>query len=219
MADTFPKVVYNGATSNEWQYVRKTENYQSHGPLTDTSSASMGCYQLSSGSEGAETLSVSAGDTVGFKLDPQIQHPGPLSFWLAKAPSSVQDWNPTGDVWFKIWEDEPTITSSSITWSTDPLNDNKGADSVSVKIPTCIAPGEYLLRVQHIGLHSAQQVGGAQFYIGCAQIKVASSGSLDPSSKVSLPGAIAGNDPGVEINIWWPIPTEYENPGPDPISC
>src|SRR5687767_1668641 len=119
--DTFPHVIYNGETSAEWEYVRKTENYQSHGPLTDTSSSKMGCYQLAAGSEGASTLTVSAGDEVGFALDPQIQHPGPLSFWLAKAPDTVEDWDPTGDVWFKIWEDNPTITSSSITWETDPL--------------------------------------------------------------------------------------------------
>jgi hypothetical protein len=216
---TFPHTIYKGVTSAEWEYVRKTENYQSHGPLTDTSSSKMGCYQLAGGSEGAKTLTVSAGDEVGFALDPQIQHPGPLSFWLAKAPDTVEDWDPSGNVWFKIWEDNPTITSSSITWDTDALNDNKGDTTVSVTIPTCVAPGEYLLRVQHIGLHSAEQVGGAQFYIGCAQLKIEGSGSLNPSSKVSLPGAIAGNDPGVAINIWWPIPTQYINPGPAPVTC
>lgn len=212
-------MIYKGKTSADWEYIRKTQNYQSHGPLTDTTSSEMGCYQLASGSEGASTLTVSAGDEVGFGLDPQIQHPGPLSFWLAKAPTTVEDWDPTGDVWFKIWEDHPTITSSSITWETDPLNDNKGSSTVNVTIPTCVAPGEYLLRVQHIGLHSAQQVGGAQFYIGCAQLNIKGSGTLEPSSKVALPGAIAGNDPGVEIDIWWPIPTAYVNPGPAPVSC
>jgi len=37
-----------------------------------------------------------------------------------------------------------------------------GATQVSVKIPTCVAPGFYLLRVEHIGLHSASNTNGAQ---------------------------------------------------------
>lgn len=37
-----------------------------------------------------------------------------------------------------------------------------GATKVSVTIPTCVAPGFYLLRVEHIGLHSASNTNGAQ---------------------------------------------------------
>jgi len=216
---TFPGLIYNGKVSADWEYVRKTTNYQSHGPLTDVTSSQMGCYQLAPGSEGAKTMAVNAGDSVGFRVDPQIQHPGPLSFYLAKAPSSVTDWDPSGAVWFKISADQPKITSQNLIWPTDPNNDNKGSATVNVTLPKCIAPGEYLLRVEHVGLHSAQQAGGAQFYIGCAQIKVSGSGSYVPPAKVSLPGAIKANDPGVEINIWYPVPTSYTNPGPVPMSC
>ena len=32
---TFPALVANGAATQQWQYVRKTTNYQSNGPVTD----------------------------------------------------------------------------------------------------------------------------------------------------------------------------------------
>lgn len=216
---TFPGFIYEGKVSADWEYVRKTTNYQSHGPLQDVTSSQLGCYQLEPGSEGVKTMSVNAGDNVGFRADPQIQHPGPLSFWLARAPGKVDGWDPTGAVWFKFWEDQPQITAQNLIWATDPKNDNQGVPTVNVTLPECIAPGEYLLRVEHVGLHSAQQAGGAQFYIGCAQINVTSSGTYTPASKVALPGAYKASDPGIEINIWYPVPTKYVDPGPAPMSC
>jgi hypothetical protein len=41
---------------------------------------------------------------------------------------------------------------------------------VGVTIPRCLQNGEYLLRAEHIALHSAGSAGGAQFYISCAQL-------------------------------------------------
>jgi hypothetical protein len=32
---TFPQLVAGGAATGAWQYVRKTTNYQSNGPVTD----------------------------------------------------------------------------------------------------------------------------------------------------------------------------------------
>ncbi|KAF2131242.1 lytic polysaccharide monooxygenase [Dothidotthia symphoricarpi CBS 119687] len=37
-------------------------------------------------------------------------------------------------------------------------------------MPTCIAPGDYLMRVELLALHSASKQGEAQFYRECAQI-------------------------------------------------
>ena len=36
-------------------------------------------------------------------------------------------------------------------------------------MPTCIAPGHYLMRVEIVALHSASIPGEAQFYMECAQ--------------------------------------------------
>jgi hypothetical protein len=32
---TFPALIAGGTTTGQWQYVRKTTNYQSNGPVTD----------------------------------------------------------------------------------------------------------------------------------------------------------------------------------------
>lgn len=91
--------------------------------------------------------------------------------------------------------------------------------SFDVAIPACIPPGDYLLRAEHIALHTAGSEGGAQFYVSCAQLSVTGGGSTEPSDKVGFPGAYSASDPGILININYPIPTEYINPGPAVFSC
>ena len=51
-------------------------------------------------------------------------------------------------------------------------------------------------------------VGAPQWYISCAQIRVASSGSANPS-KVFIPGYVQSDDPGLTVNIYYPVPTTY----------
>ncbi|MBE3047961.1 glycoside hydrolase family 61 protein, partial [Candidatus Bathyarchaeota archaeon] len=94
-----------------------------------------------------------------------------------------------------------------------------GQASFDVPIPACIAPGDYLLRAEHIAIHTAQAVGGAQFYVSCAQLAVTGGGSTEPAEKVGFPGAYSATDPGIQINVNYPIPTSYENPGPAVFSC
>lgn len=65
----------------------------------------------------------------------------------------------------------------------------------------------------------AQSSGGAQFYISCAQLEVTGGGSTEPSQKVAFPGAYSASDPGILININYPVPTSYQNPGPAVFSC
>lgn len=142
------------------------------------------CYELVSGQGANATQTVTAGSTVGFRVDPSIQHPGPLQFYLAKVPSgqTAATFSGEGNVWFKIYEEHPTITTSAITFA------SSGLTTVSVTIPSCVAAGDYLLRVEHIALHGASSQGGAQFYIGCAQLKVTGSGTKTFTG-VSIPGA------------------------------
>jgi hypothetical protein len=83
-----------------------------------------------------------------------------------------------------------------------------------------VADGEYLLRVEHIALHGAGSVGGAQLYISCAQISVSGgSGSLNTGALASFPGAYSATDPGILFQLYWPTPTSYVNPGPPVVSC
>ena len=70
---------------------------------------------------------------------------------------------------------------------------------------TITAAGQYLLRIEHNALHVASSVGGAQFYISCAQINVVGKGAGNPSPTALLPGAYKATDPGILINIYYPI--------------
>ena len=89
-----------------------------------------------------------------------------------------------------------------------------------------------------IALHSASSANGAQLYISCGQINVTGGGSANPS-KVSFPGAYKNTDAGLlvsqtlsflsslstpstdktdcpklQVNIYYPVPTNYQPPGP-----
>lgn len=96
---------------------------------------------------------------------------------------------------FKIYEDG---LDSSGVWAVTRLVNNKG--KVNIPIPSCIPSGNYLLRAELIALHGASSYPGAQFYMECAQINVTGGGSASPAT-VSFPGAYAGSDPGITINV------------------
>lgn len=214
---TFPKTSVDGTLSAEWETIRITENKYSHGPVQDVTSQSMTCYEETPGTGAAKTVAVKAGGTVSFTVDTVIGHPGPLHFYLAKVPSgkTAATFDGKGAVWFKIYQDGPSgLGTSSITWPSD------GKSTVSVKIPTCVQNGEYLLRVEHIALHSAGSVGGAQLYLSCAQISVTGgTGTINTGSLVSFPGAYKATDPGILFQLYWPTPTSYVNPGPPVVGC
>nr|QDV60872.1 LPMO9H [Malbranchea cinnamomea] len=206
---TFPSLIANGVVTGEWEYVRQTENHYSNAPVTDVSSEAIRCYE-NPGRPAAKTLSVAAGSTVGFTVSPSIYHPGPLQFYMARVPDgqTADSWDGSGQVWFKIFEQGPQIDPSGLTWPSD------GLSQVQVTIPSSLPSGDYLLRVEQIGLHSASSVNGAQFYLSCAQLTVTGGGNGNPGPLVSFPGAYSPTDPGLLINIYWPIPTSYELPGP-----
>ncbi|PAV16110.1 glycoside hydrolase family 61 [Pyrrhoderma noxium] len=53
--------------------------------------------------------------------------------------------------------------------------------------------------------------GVPQWYISCTQINITGGGSASPS-KVSIPGYVSPNDPGLTVDD--PVPTTYIVPGP-----
>ncbi|KAH8896639.1 hypothetical protein GQ53DRAFT_778655 [Thozetella sp. PMI_491] len=104
--------------------------------------------------------------------------------------------------------DEVSFTTNSNIGYPGPLS----AASVSGRInnftftlPNDLPAGNYLMRAEHIALYGASTFGGAQFYIGCAQ--------LSPSPAANIPGVYTGNEAGILINIYWPIPTNYTATG------
>ena len=72
-----------------------------------------------------------------------------------------------------------------------------------VKIPATLAPGNYLIRHEIIALHLAQEQGGAEFYPGCAQLKIGGNQNGRPNDNelVSFPGGYSDNDAGIKVNV------------------
>jgi len=77
--------------------------------------------------------------------------------------------------------------------------------TLGFQIPKATPSGDYLARIEHIGLHAAGQKNGAQFYLSCGQITVTGGGSGTPSPLVSFPGAYSATDPGIMIQIYYPV--------------
>ncbi|CAF0965746.1 unnamed protein product [Adineta steineri] len=168
------------------------------------------CYN-GAGGNAPNTYSVEAGKQITFHADSDLYHIGVLNVYMAKAPGKAIDFDGAGQVWFKIYE---------ITAHADPTGKNvptypaTALTSVTFTIPKNVPTGEYLVRIEHIALHNAQQHGGAQFYIACAQIAVTNGGNGTPGPLVSIPGVYTGHEPGIIFNPYWPIPTSYTQPGP-----
>ncbi|KAK0120063.1 hypothetical protein ONS95_011476 [Cadophora gregata] len=206
----FPALISGSTKTPAWQYVRQWSGSYTYSPVVDVTSKDIRCNVKGDSIFAPGTLGVTAGSTVGFTADPPIYHPGPLQAYMAKVPagSTASTWDGSGSVWFKIFAQGPKFGGQSLTWPSD------SAATVTWKIPASTPNGEYLLRVEHIGLHSASAAGGAQFYISCGQINVTGGGSGTPGPLVAFPGAYKATDPGLMLNIYYPVPTSYTLPGP-----
>ncbi|KXN88112.1 putative endo-beta-1,4-glucanase D [Leucoagaricus sp. SymC.cos] len=166
----------------------------SNAPVTDISSSSIICN--TGVSQPSDVIQVSAGKQVtahfhhlptGYAgpdpsdpLDPTNK--GPIIAYLAAITSATQS-SVSGLKWFKIWQDG----YDGIRWGSDHLFTNGG--NATFTIPSCIAAGDYLLRVEAIDLLTATSYPGAQFFMSCAQLSVSSSGSAKQPTTVSFPGA------------------------------
>lgn len=165
-----------------------------------------------------DILSVAAGENLSFVVDPSIQHPGPALAYLAKVPDgeTAATWDGSGAVWFKVWEEGPTaLNTNGGDWPSSgtcsrPIRKKSllihiGLTTLGFTIPEATPSGDYLARIEHIGLHAASQANGAQFYLSCGQITVTGGGSGTPSPLVSFPGAYSATDPGILIQIYYPV--------------
>ncbi|KAJ7192397.1 glycoside hydrolase [Mycena pura] len=207
----FPQFVAGGVNTTAWEFVRQTNNFQDLNPVTDVTTTDVRCYtSLQSGT--ASTTTVSAGSTVGFITSPtNMYHDGVVNVYMAKAPSGtdVAEWDGSGEVWFKIFEvTAVTNGGTSITFPATLLTE------VNFQIPAETPAGQYLIRIEQIALHVAETFQGAQFYIACAQVEVTNGGSGTPGPLVAFPGAYTVRILCSSINIYFPIPATYTQPGP-----
>lgn len=190
--DRFAWLTANGVKGAEYANIRKNTNYNSPIDTSIGTNADMRCNAGGASGSATTTVTVAAGSSVTFTLDTPVYHQGPVTVYLGKAPSTAAAWDGSGANWFSIQRNGPTFSGGQATW---PM-----AGTYSVAIPSQVPTGEYLLRIEQIGLHNP---GGApQFYLSCAQIKVTNGGSGSPKPMVSIPGHITATDPGITVNIY-----------------
>lgn len=113
---------------------------------------------------GQAHATVAAGGTVELQWTAwPSSHRGPVIDYLAKCSGECETVDKDTLEFFKI--DQGGLVSDSAvpgTWASDQLIANN--NSWTVKIPTSIAPGNYVLRHEIIALHSAGTADGAQNY-------------------------------------------------------
>lgn len=154
-------------------------------------------------------------------------HKGPCAVYMKAVSSAITDPG-YGVGWFKIWDSGYDNSTSQCRFSprslstgrmtnittgcTEKLIQNDGF--LSVDIPNDIAGGYYLVRPELLALHQADKSPpNPQFYVGCGQIFLQSTGTSIPKDTISIPGYIHAGDPSVNFNIYapkWPYPM----PGP-----
>ncbi|KAK3356018.1 glycosyl hydrolase family 61-domain-containing protein [Neurospora tetraspora] len=224
----FQKVSVNGADQGQLKGIRAPAN---NNPVTNVQSSDMACNAVSI--KDSNVLTVPAGAKVGHWWGHEIggasgpndadnpiaaSHKGPVIVYLAKVDNAATT-GTSGLKWFKVAE----AGLSGGKWAVDDLIANNGWSYFNM--PTCIAPGQYLMRAEIIALHNAGSPAGAQLYIGCAQINVTGGGSSSPSSTVSFPGAYSASDPGILLNIYGSSGKTdnggkpYQIPGPSLFTC
>ena len=159
-----------------------------------------------------KTYDVKAGDQIGFKIfnNERIEHPGPGFVYMSKAPEGtpVAQYDGSGD-WFKAYE----VGLCRNSPGTDGAWCSYNKDRLEYQIPATVPAGEYLVRVEHIGLHEGHK-GKAQFYIECAQLRISGPGGGIPTPLVKIPGIYEASDPGIRYDKWTSKPAPYVMPGP-----
>ncbi|KAK6613661.1 glycosyl hydrolase family 61 [Botrytis cinerea] len=113
---------------------------------------------------GVNTTAANEGDAITVQWDSST-HPGPIQHYLFGPVDDASMATGIGS-WFKIDE----YIEVNGTWASNLMD--AGNMSYTFNLPTGMASGEYLLRSEMLALHSAQTVGGAQWYIGCAQLSI-----------------------------------------------
>jgi cellulase len=166
----------------------------SNSPVRDITSDDMACNEGGSKvPSGVETVPAKEGDTIKVQWD-QSGHPGPITHFLYGPVDDASQATGIGAGWFKIDE----LNNVDGEWASEIMGKNNMTHEF--KLPTGLATGEYLLRSEMEALHGAQTLGGAEFYIGCAQLKITGTGKEGACGPtIELPGAYKEDDDNVYI--------------------
>ncbi|KAF5872121.1 putative glycoside hydrolase family 61 protein [Botrytis fragariae] len=140
---------------------------------------------------GVNTTAANEGDAITVQWDSST-HPGPIQHYLFGPVDDASMATGIGS-WFKIDE----YIEVNGTWASNLMD--AGNMSYTFNLPTGMATGEYLLRSEMLALHSAQTVGGAQWYIGCAQLSITGTSGDSCGPSIELPGDYNATDPSIYI--------------------
>ncbi|KAF3939466.1 Endoglucanase-4 [Dactylella cylindrospora] len=184
----------------------------SNNPVTDVNSNDIACNVNGSNGANVAVIAAAAGDTIEVLWDTST-HPGPIVHSLFGPVSDAKSATGVGE-WFKVQE----LNYVDGKWANEVIMANAG--KFSFKLPTNLASGEYLLRSEMLALHGSQTVGGAQFYIGCMQLKITGPGG-SCSPKYRLPGAYSSTQNNIYIPDFYYgfVPSTYSAPGPAVATC
>jgi len=163
---------------------------------------------------GNQVVPVAAGQNITFIWNTWPDtHKGPVTDYIAKCPNNdCTKATAAGLSFVKI--DQMGLLNDNPppgTWATDSLIANKF--SWSSKIPSTLAPGQYVIRHEIIALHAAGSANGAQAYPQCINIQVTGSGSATLPAGHTGAGLYGASDPGILIDIYSKI-SNYIIPGP-----
>ncbi|KAH7233354.1 glycosyl hydrolase family 61-domain-containing protein [Fusarium tricinctum] len=210
----FETSALNGAESKPFQYIRDFTRPTKYNPIKFSSNPPADirdnsfvdgddiiCNQGGSkAGANTEVLEVKGGDVITFKLGvgAKMGHPGPTLAYMSDAGGDVKSYDGSGD-WFKIMEEGVCNAGGDFTKDAWCNYDSPTAD---VKIPQGTPNGEYLLRVEHIGVHRSH-VNQPEHYVSCAQVKVTggSAGKVD-AEMTKFPGAYKETDEYANFSIY-----------------
>ncbi|OAA68385.1 endoglucanase b [Niveomyces insectorum RCEF 264] len=230
---SFTTLFINGINQGDGTCVRQPLDPQtSTYPVEDLASSDMIC-----GRDGLASVAfscpVAAGDTLTFEFRENPDgsmpgaidksHKGPCAVYLKQVANMAANTTAPATGWFKIWDEGYDSTTGQ--WCTEKLIATNGL--LSVALPPGLPDGAYLVRPELLALHEAQ-VGDPQFYVGCAQLFVASNNDDGPPPtappatttlaipdgyEATIPGHVNAGDPSVTFNIYEPV-FPYPLPGP-----
>jgi hypothetical protein len=216
---TFDVLTVDGVSSRPNEFIRSNTRQEKYNPtkwvnpLDDMTPDSLD-FRCNKGSftfaAQTKTAEVKPGSKLSVHLayGATMQHPGPATVYMSKAPGTAQAYEGDGD-WFKIAQtgicnqQADFLKEAWCTW-------DKG--TIDFTIPEGTPDGEYLIRPEHIGLHGAHG-GQAEFYYACVQVKVTGGGNGTPGPMIKFPGGYKKTDPSFATNLWGGA-FDYKLPGP-----
>ncbi|KAH6854800.1 glycoside hydrolase [Chaetomium sp. MPI-CAGE-AT-0009] len=181
-----------------------------YNPTMEVGDAKMRC---NGGTSAALSAPINAGENITAVWKQWTHAQGPVMVWMYKCDGDFgASCEGDGQGWFKI--DQMGL------FGTDPASEDWGTGIVlktlewSSKIPTNLAPGNYLIRHELLALHQANT---PQFYAECAQVVVSGSGTASPPSDklFSIPTYAPQDDPGITVDVYQGGLTSYTPPGGD----